>query len=225
MVTPARGATAGEGVDDARIEAGAVTGGTDVTASTWEATVDDAELIRASLADGEWFAQLYDRHAAAVHRFAARRLGGDMADDVVAETFLAAFRGRHRYDLSRRDARPWLLGILTREVSRRRRQERARYRLLAATPPDLPDAGPADAVAAAVTAHAARVPLAAALAQLKPADRDVLLLVAWADLSYQEVSQALGVPIGTVRSRLNRARRIMRDRLPDLDPPLTAEEA
>jgi RNA polymerase sigma-70 factor (ECF subfamily) len=187
-------------------------------------TEDDATLIRRSLADGEQFARLYDRHAASLHRYAARRLGAEAAEDVVAETFLAAFRARRRYDLARPDAMPWLFGILTREVSRRRRTERNHYRLLAATPPDLPQAGPADDVAAAVTARAARVPLARALAALKPADRDVLLLVAWADLTYAEVADALGVPVGTVRSRLNRARRIVRGVLADL-PLTTAEEA
>ena len=195
-------------------------------APPWEAgvTEDDATLIRASLADGEQFARVYDRHAATLHRYAARRLGAEAAEDVVAETFLAAFRARHRYDLARPDAMPWLFGILTREVSRRRRTERNHYRLLAATPPDLPQAGPADDVAAAVTAFAARAPLARALATLKPADRDVLLLVAWADLTYAEVADALGVPVGTVRSRLNRARRIVRGALADL-PLTTAEEA
>ena len=195
-------------------------------APPWEAgvTEDDATLIRRSLADGEQFARVYDRHAATLHRYAARRLGAEAAEDVVAETFLAAFRVRHRYDLARPDAMPWLFGILTREVSRRRRTERNHYRLLAATPPDLPQAGPADDVAAAVTAYAARAPLARALAALKPADRDVLLLVAWADLTYAEVADALGVPVGTVRSRLNRARRIVRGALADL-PLTTAEEA
>jgi RNA polymerase sigma-70 factor (ECF subfamily) len=188
------------------------------------AVEDDATLIRRSLSDAEQFAGLYDRHHAVLHRYAARRLGGEAAEDVVAETFLAAFRLRHRYDTSRPDALPWLFGILSREVSRRRRTERAHYRLLAATLPELPQAGPADDVAAAVTAHAARAPLATALETLKPADRDVLLLVAWADLTYQEVADALGIPIGTVRSRLNRARRLVRAALADLRPT-TAEEA
>jgi RNA polymerase sigma-70 factor (ECF subfamily) len=188
-------------------------------------TADDAVLIQRSLQVSECFAGLFDRHAPAIHRFVTARLGVEGADDVVAETFLAAFRIRHRYDLSRADARPWLLGIATRELSRRRRQERARYRLLASTPIDPPVDGPADAVAAAVTAMAVRQPLAEALNRLKPADRDVLLLVAWADLSYQEVADALSIPIGTVRSRLNRARRIVRGLMGDLNPLLTAEEA
>lgn len=169
-----------------------------------DAALDDVVLIERSLQVGECFAGLYDRHALSIHRFAAARLGVEGADDVVADTFLAAFRVRHRYDPTRADARPWLLGIAVREISRRRRQERSRYRLLASTPADLPVESPADTVAAAVTAHSVRRPLADALTRLKAADRDVLLLVAWADLSYQEVADALGIPIGTVRSRLNR---------------------
>jgi RNA polymerase sigma-70 factor (ECF subfamily) len=76
----------------------------------------------------------------------------------------------------------------------------------------------------AVTAHAARRPLALALAALRPIDRDIVLLVAWADLSYQEVADALDLPIGTVRSRLHRARRTLRARLSCLNPLLTTEE-
>ena len=189
---------------------------------------DDAALIAASLHDGELFAQVYDRHSAAMYRFAARRLGPQVAEDAVSDAVLAAFRVRHRYDVARPDARPWLLGILTREISRRRRTERARYRVLARAGglDEVQHEGPADRVAAAVAAQAVRAPLASALAGLAARDRDVLLLVAWADLTYQEVADALAIPIGTVRSRLSRARRQIRTALPDLALALTdAEEA
>src|SRR5260370_8498450 len=76
-----------------------------------DARLDDAALIERSWHEPEAFAALYDRHAAPIHRFAGRRLGDQMADDVVGETFLAAFRRRERYDLRRADARPWLYGI------------------------------------------------------------------------------------------------------------------
>jgi RNA polymerase sigma factor (sigma-70 family) len=190
------------------------TGGTTAAVPpTDERTADDATLIAASRQHGEHFAALYDRHAPTLFRYAARRLGPEAAEDVVAETFLVAFRIRGRYDPGRPDARPWLLGILTRELGRRRRAEAARYRLLAALPGPEHHDGPAEAVARAVTAHAARAPLAGALGRLRPGDRDVLLLVAWAGLAYAEVATALDVPVGTVRSRLNRARRLMRAEL------------
>ena len=186
--------------------------------------LDDAAVIERSLTDAEGFADLYDRHAPSVYRFVARRLGAELAEDVVAETFLAAFRARHRYDLTRQDARPWLFGIAVREISRRRRQERARYRLLASVPAEPAVDGPADEVAAAVAARSLREPLLRVLGRLTAGDRDVLLLIAWADLSYQEVAEALDLPVGTVRSRLNRARRIVREALGNTDPLSNDEE-
>jgi RNA polymerase sigma factor (sigma-70 family) len=178
----------------------------------------DAELIAASEQQHELFAVIYDRHAPALYRYAARRLGADAAEDVVSETMLAAFRRRHRYDTSRSDARPWLFGILTREISQRRRVERSRYRALGRLDRSAGvEQEAADAIAAAVTAQAVRVPLLAALARLAKRDREVLLLVAWADLSYQEIADALHIPIGTVGSRLSRARRKVRAAVPGLD--------
>lgn len=74
---------------------------------------DDATLIAQSLRAPERFGVLFDRHAPAIFRYAARRLGPDAADDIVAETFLTAFRARGRYDPAYLDAGPWLYGIAT----------------------------------------------------------------------------------------------------------------
>jgi RNA polymerase sigma factor (sigma-70 family) len=183
--------------------------------------VADSAAIRQSLRQPEQFAVLYDRYAAVLHRYAGRRVGDEAADDLVASTFLAAFRARQRYDLARASALPWLFGILTREIARQHRTETARLRALRrAWPAD----GLADQVAADVSARAAGAPLAAALARLSPAERGVLLLIAWGDLSYDEAAQALGVPIGTVRSRLNRARRKVREALGGTNPTAVTEE-
>lgn len=184
----------------------------------------DSAAIGASLRDPEQFAVLYDRYSAVLHRYAGRRVGGEDAEDVVAATFLAAFRARPRYDLARLDARPWLFGILTKEIARRRRTEQARFRALAKTCADRPAAGHADQVAADVSAQAARRAVAAALARLAPAERDVLLLIAWGELSYAEIAEALAIPVGTVRSRLNRARRKVREALGGTDPTAVSEE-
>jgi RNA polymerase sigma-70 factor (ECF subfamily) len=158
-----------------------------------------------------------------LYRYVSRRLGPEAAEDVVGETFLVAFSKRHRYDLAQRDARPWLFGIATKLVARHHRGEATRYRALRRSPVDGPVEGPADRVAADVTAAATRPALAEALSGLPRRDRDVLLLVAWGDLAYEEVARALGIPVGTVRSRLNRARRKVRAALGDTDP--TREEA
>ncbi|GGT58549.1 DNA-directed RNA polymerase sigma-70 factor [Actinomadura citrea] len=182
----------------------------------------DAALIERSLADPEAFAALFDRYSAMLYRYVSRRLG-EAAEDVVGETFLVAFSKRHRFDLEHRDARPWLFGIATKLVARHHRAEAARYRALRRSPVDGPVEGPDDRVAAGVTASATRPVLAAALSGLARRDLDVLLLVAWGDLSYEEAARALGIPVGTVRSRLNRARRKVRAALGDTDP--TREEA
>jgi RNA polymerase sigma-70 factor (ECF subfamily) len=187
-------------------------------------TVSDAEVIERSWREPERFAELFDRHAAHIHRYVARRLGRDVAGDVVAETFLAAFGKRHGYDLGRPDARPWLYGFATNLIGQHRRDEVRRYRLQLALPPEAVEAGPADRVAAQVSAQAVRRPLTEAVAGLSAGDRDVLLLIAWEQFSYDEVAAALQIPVGTVRSRLNRARRQVRAALGDTDPTMTVEE-
>jgi RNA polymerase sigma factor (sigma-70 family) len=184
----------------------------------------DAAVIRASLDDPDQFAVIYDRYAATLYRYAHQRVGADVADDVVADAFFAAFRARGQYDLSRPDARPWLFGILTRKLASHHRREMARYRAMARSAQEGVVDGPADEVAARVVADSARRPLAAALAALSPGDRDVLLLVAWGQLSYDEVAAALKIPPGTVASRLNRARRKVRKALGGLDPTGKNEE-
>lgn len=174
---------------------------------------DDAELVTRSLERPEVFAHLYDRYAPDIHRYAARRLGDGAADDITAETFLIAFRARARYDRERAAARPWLYGIAARLIGRQRRSEVRALRAYARTGAD-PVAEPwIERAESRVAAEAVRAPLAGALAGLSAGDRHVLLLVAWADLSYQEVAEALDIPLGTVRSRLNRARRKVRTAL------------
>lgn len=169
----------------------------------------DEVLIAESVQQPERFGLLFDRHATAVHRYLARRIGA-AADDLLAETFLVAFRRRAAYRPMRIDVRPWLFGIATNVVHRYLRQEERRYRALARV--GSMDTGPHadDPPDDRLDAQALRAALAAALAALKPADRDVLLLAAWAQLSYGEIATTLDIPIGTVRSRLNRARRLIR---------------
>ncbi|MDX2547821.1 RNA polymerase sigma factor [Streptomyces sp. WI04-05B] len=181
---------------------------------------DDARVIADSLAQPELFGELYLRHAGAIHRYAARRLGEDAAEDITADTFLSAFRTRSRYDLTRPNAQPWLYGIAANVIGKQRRTEVRALRALARTGHDAVADAWTDRSDSRVTAQAAQAPLAGALADLSPGDRDVLLLVAWADLNYQEVAEALSIPVGTVRSRLNRARRKVRLALGGMDPRL-----
>ncbi len=180
---------------------------------------DDSELIAESLRRPEAFAELFDRYSGLLYRYTSRRLGPESAEDLVGDTFAIAFAKRARYDLAYTDARPWLFGILTKLISRHHRREAARYRAWErSVPPDAYVESPADQVAAGVTAQASRGELALALAALATGERDVLLLVAWGDFSYEEVARALDIPIGTVRSRLNRARRKVRAALGEVNP-------
>jgi RNA polymerase sigma-70 factor (ECF subfamily) len=175
-------------------------------------TADNA-IVRRSVDEPEAFTELFDRYADEVHRYAARRLGPGAADDVMAETFTVAFARRGRFDLSRPDARPWLLGIATNLIRGQRRAELRRWRAMARVVVAAGDEPEADRITARLTAQAARGELAAALARLSADQRDVLLLHAWAELDYEQIAEALGVPIGTVRSRLHRARGVLRGAL------------
>jgi RNA polymerase sigma factor (sigma-70 family) len=175
-------------------------------------SADDAAVVRRSVGEPGCFAVLFDRHAAAIYRYVARRLGPDAADDLCSETFLIAFQRRARYDRAQPDARPWLYGIATNLISRRRREEIRFFHALARMSFRAPGAPGADQVAEWVDAQAVSGQLAAALASLPGPCRDTLLLIA-SGLSHQEVAQALGVPIGTVASRLARARRRLRSAL------------
>ncbi|WOX10889.1 sigma-70 family RNA polymerase sigma factor [Streptomyces sp. N50] len=182
----------------------------------------DASVIERSWDEPEAFAVLFDRHADSVHRYAARRLGTEVAEDLMAETFTTAFQQRFRYNTELADARPWLFGIATNLIGRHRRAE---ARLPSAARADGSQDPVADRVAAKVSAQAVRGELALAMARLPARHRDVLLLVAWADLGYEEVARALEVPVGTVRSRLHRARRKLRDALGGSDPTAFREES
>ncbi|MEV8227369.1 RNA polymerase sigma factor [Streptomyces sp. NPDC079167] len=189
-----------------------------------ECTESDASVVRRSLEDPDAFAVLFDRYADDIHRYAARRLGTEAADDLMAETFVIAFQQRRRYDLSRPQARPWLYGIVTNLVGGHRRAEARRLRALSRAASTAPGAASgdgeplADRVAARVSAEGVRGELAGALARLPARYRDVLLVVAWGDLDYAEAAQALGIPVGTVRSRLHRARKKVREALGGSDP-------
>jgi RNA polymerase sigma factor (sigma-70 family) len=184
----------------------------------------DAVLIERSWHEPERLAELFDRHYPDIHGYVARRLGPILADDLASETFLVAFDRRRRYDLARADARPWLFGIVSNLVSRHRRAEVRSYRAIArAAVPETVDGHDAAAVVR-LDAGALRPRLAAALAAIGARDREVLLLVAWAGLSCEEAARAIGVPAGTARSRLHRARQRTRAALTDTDPRATRED-
>ncbi|RZU50707.1 RNA polymerase sigma-70 factor (ECF subfamily) [Krasilnikovia cinnamomea] len=173
----------------------------------------DAEKIAQAKRSPEHFAAVFDRHYRRIYAYAARRLGPDLAEDVASETFMVAFSRIDGYDMSYPDAAPWLYGIASNLIARQGRAESKRYKTLAKLSPDEAVGAHDDAVAGRLDAATAKGRLARALRRLSAANRDVLLLVAWAGLSQPEVAAALGIPAGTVRSRLHRARQEMRTAL------------
>jgi RNA polymerase sigma factor (sigma-70 family) len=168
---------------------------------------DDAELIARSLVgDDDAFVEVVRRHEVAVGAYLARRVGRDVAEDLLGDVWVAALRSRANYDRSFPDAGPWLVGVAHNTL---RRHWRSR---------------PAEEPVADVTAMASgwdpwptvddRVDVASvlrhALALLRPQQREILTLVAWDDLTVADAGRAIGIPPGTARRYLHEARMALR---------------
>jgi len=162
----------------------------------------DAAPVSADAADlagpPQRFHAVVDRHFDAVAGFLARRVGPDTAEDLAQEVFVTAFRKRHRFNPAFESARPWLLGIATRAVAGHRRAERRQLELHRRVT--------AEPLRETTTREDLDPDLFAGLTALARRDRDTFLLHVWGDLAYEEIAHALDIPIGTVRSRIHRAR-------------------
>ena len=174
--------------------------------------ISDAELWRRAVAgDPDSFGVLFDRHGDTVHGYCARRTGSlDAADDLVSVVFLEAWRRRGEVELVDDRVLPWLYGIAGRTLQRRWRTTRRHRAALDRLPRPEPHPDHADDVAARLDDQRHLDQLQAAFARLRPAEREVLTLCVWQGLDYASAAVALGVPIGTVRSRLSRARARLR---------------
>ncbi|MGH8961319.1 MAG: RNA polymerase sigma factor [Jatrophihabitantaceae bacterium] len=161
----------------------------------------DAELLARSRLRPEVLGELYERHAGAVYRYLARRVGQSVAEDLLSEVFLAAMDARMRVvPHASGSALPWLYGIagnvLRAHLRRTTRREGTGH----------DQTMDWDAVDSRVDAEAKRAQLRAALGQLTPGERELLLLVAWEGLTPAEAARALGINQVAARSRLHRAR-------------------
>jgi len=181
---------------------------------TW-AEPSDADLIRGSLQEPEAFRKFFERHYDSVRRYAQRTLGIDAGEEIAAQTFLIAFERRGGFDLTYRSARPWLYGIAHNLV----RHHLRTLGFISQTLVRIPiERGPADAIDLERLEAAYLAPaLANALRALPDEFREPFLLVAIADLSYEEVSEVLGVPAGTIRSRIHRAKARLRELIGPLE--------
>jgi RNA polymerase sigma factor (sigma-70 family) len=167
----------------------------------------DGAVIADSLDSPGAFGVIFDRHGSTLLRFLARRVDPADAEDLLGEVFRIAFERRSTFDRDRDSARPWLYGIAANVVAKHHRSEARRLRAMARVSAGrLLDDDPAERAVAAADAGARWVRVMDAIGTLPEAERKVLLLFAWEELSYDEIALALGVPVGTVRSRLSRGR-------------------
>jgi RNA polymerase sigma factor (sigma-70 family) len=174
--------------------------------------LSDAKVLQSSLAEPEVFGRIFDRHFDPIRRYLVRRLGVAIGDELAAEVFARAFDLRGRYDESRGEVRAWLFGIAANLIRRHRRDERRRLMALTRVPTDREASEEAE-IDQRLDAGGQGQALVRGLLALSRHDRETLLLFVWGELSYLEVAQALELPIGTVRSRISRARSIVRREL------------
>lgn len=156
--------------------------------------------------------RLFDAHARDLFRYLSARAGAGPAEDLVAETFLAAHRSWRSYDAERGSPRAWLYGIASTLLRRHHRDQARRVdaldRFTALAAAGAPDVWPDADRRVDSAAHARR--LVPHLRRLDPVDLEILLLHAWAGLEPTEIAAALDRPAGTVRSRLSRLRHALR---------------
>jgi RNA polymerase sigma-70 factor (ECF subfamily) len=155
------------------------------------------------------FVEVVRRHEIAVHKFLARRAGRDAADDLLGEVWERAFGTRHRFRPEYDDALPWLYGI-ARNVLRGHWRSVANDGTSYAAGPTEETVDPWDEVIERLDSAAWARELTAAVRELRQVDREVLLLVVWEELTPTEAAAVLGIPQGTARSRLHRARSALR---------------
>lgn len=178
----------------------------------------DAEIIAASLDTPEEFGRIFERHHRAVFRFVAkRRPSRDDAADLTTEIFLRAFSIRRRYDRTRPECLPWLYGIAHNVIGDRLRRSKRDERVYLTAGDIERGRDPSEDSDSRTVAQQASARLNAALAKLSRKDRETLLLYALEGLTYQEISRVLDIPVGTVGSRISRARHRILELIPDLE--------
>lgn len=187
--------------------------------------VDDGELWRrAGQGDASAFTALFHRHAGAVRAYCARRTGSlEAAEDLVSIVFLEAWRRREQVELVGDSALAWLYGVASNTIAHRVRSTVRHRRALTRLPAAMLTPDHAEDVAARVDDQRRLAAVRRALGGLSRADQDVLVLCVWQQLDYAGAAIALGVPVGTVRSRLSRARARLARAVEHHHPPRTAD--
>lgn len=177
-------------------------------ATSARATDGQAAAAAAAAHTADPVEAMFDQHAPAVFAFAARRLGRDLAQDVTADTFRIAVESVGAFDPDRGSARSWLIGIAANQIRRYWRTERRRLNALARVVAAEGD-DPQSSAEERLDARRRLPKMLDAVAALPDVDRDLITMIAWEQMSYREAADALGIPVGTVASRLNRIRAVL----------------
>jgi RNA polymerase sigma-70 factor (ECF subfamily) len=180
----------------------------------------DIELWdRAVAGEPESFGVLFERHARRVYNHCFRRTASWAdAEELTSAVFVEAWRRRRDVRPIDESALPWLLGVANNLV-RNHRRSLGRYRAaLVRLPPPGSQADPADDVAERLADEVQMRRVLALVQQLPPRDQEVLALCAWSELTYQAAAEVLDIPVGTVRSRLARARARLAELAGNSDP-------
>ncbi|MER5603958.1 RNA polymerase sigma factor [Streptomyces sp. NPDC002265] len=189
---------------------------------------DAEDDVRRRVREGDRaaFAQLYEEFARAVYNHGLRLTGDwSTAEEIMSETFLTAWRTRARVHEDGGSLLPWLLGIATHKADNARRGQRRRQLFLARQPQPPAEEDFAPRTVGRIDDARRLRAVHAALGRLRRQEREVLALCVWSGLDYQQTAEALGIAVGTVRSRLSRARtKLARLAEEDREPPVTRGE-
>lgn len=175
-------------------------------------SVGDDQIVAQSVGDPNRFGVIFDRYFVTIHGYLSRRLGRSRADDLAGEVFRVAFEARARYDSARGEVRPWLYGIANNVLRRHLRDGERAERAWARVTLHM-DHTTDERLEDQLDAQLLAVRLQQSLDRLMPVDREALMLFAVEQLTYAEIGVVMATPIGTVRSRISRARSHLRDQL------------
>jgi RNA polymerase sigma factor (sigma-70 family) len=172
----------------------------------------DSDLLAMARSEPEALGELSRRYSRPVYAYCARRTGNlDLAEDLTSVVFMEAFRGRRKLRLSNASALPWLIGVANNVVRNANRSLRRYRSALDRIPAPANGASSEEDTMERIGAQEAIARALEAISALTQREQDVVLLVVWSQLTYAETATALGIPVGTVRSRLASARAKLKD--------------
>jgi RNA polymerase sigma factor (sigma-70 family) len=175
----------------------------------------DSDLLAMAGSEPEALGELFRRYSRSVYAYCARRTGNlDLAEDLTSVVFMEAFRRRRTLQLSNASALPWLIGVANNVIRNANRSLRRYRSALDRIPVPTHGASSEENTMERLAAQEALALALEAISALTQVEQDVVLLVLWSELTYADAATALGIPVGTVRSRLASARAKFKDAAP-----------